>query len=400
MPATLTDDGLDIQTIDEIIAEVHATLRDPVEGFGPDFVLDEHEVIPMLVGILAEREARVQALAAAVLDAGVPGSARGVHADNLAAITGTEREPATYSSVAAALHGTALATIPSGRIVRHNPTQTLWTTLADVDLDASGDAATTLRAQDAGPIELVAGTDWSIITGDANLVSVESTADSEPGSLVETDGQLEARRVDELSTLGKATAAAIRANLQQDVEGLRVAAVFVNPSHVTNADGLPGKAVEVLVDDGGLIDDEVIARAIFGNVSAGTETYGTTLVSFVDDDDGQVREVYFSRATQVPTWIRVTLDTTSAEVDLGDVPGVSAAIQSAINTQGDALPIGRDVIPVAFVGTSLGQTPANSVTGITIERSTDGATWSSAVLVIGPRDRATFDTSRVVVVVI
>ncbi len=399
MPLALTDDGLQTQTVDEIRTELHNALRDPVIGFGPDFVLDEHEAIPMVTGILAFREARVQALARAVLDAGVPGSARGVHEDNLAAITGTVRREATFSSVAAELHGTALALIPSGRIVRHNPTQTLWSTIAAVNLDGAGDGPATLRAQDSGPIEIVASTDWSIVTGDANLTSVESTGDSTPGRLVETDVQLEERRVDELATLGTGTVDAIAANLQQDVEGLTVAAVFANTSHVVDADGLEPDSIEILVDDGGLIDNEVIARAIFANITAGTRTQGNVQVDFVDAR-GQDRTIFFSRATQLPVWLRFTLTTTGAEVDLGDEAGVTAAIQAAADEKGDALRIGRDVVPAAFTPVVWSTVPENSLTDLLVERSTDGSSWSASVLTIPARTRATFAEARIVVVVI
>lgn len=398
MPLALTDDGLQTQTVDEIRTELHNALRDPVLGFGPDFVLDEHEAIPMVTGILAFREARVQALVRAVLDAGVPGSARGVHEDNLAAITGTVRREATFSSVPAELHGVALASIPSGRVFRHNPTQTQWETIADVALDGAGDGTTTLRAQDSGPIEIVASTDWSIITGDANLTSVESINDSVPGRLVETDAQLEERRVEELATLGTGTAPAIAANLQQDVEGLTVAAVFTNTTHVVDADGLEPDSIEILIDDGGLIDDEVIARAIYANITAGTRTQGNVTVSF--EDLGQTRTISFSRATLLPVWLRFTLTTTGAEVDLGDEAGVTAAIQAAADDKGDALPIGRDVIPVAFVPVVFDNVPANSLTGVLVERSTDGAIWSSSVLTVAARTRASFAEARIVVVVI
>lgn len=397
MPAELTDDGLNIQTLDEIRTELHTSLRDPVVGFGPDFILDEHEPIPMLVGIFAEREARIQALALAVLHARVPGSARGVHADDIAAITGTERRPATYSSVAGVLHGTALANIPIARIVRHNPTETLWETTTAVVLDPAGNGDVVLRAQSTGPIEIVATTDWSIITGDAALTSVESTADSTPGSLVESDEVLEERRIDELATLGKASADAIRANLQQDVTGLRVAAVFVNTSHVADADGLAAQSIEILIDDGGLIDDEVIARAIWSNISAGTRTQGNVEVTFVDDNL-QSRTLYFSRATQVTAWVRVTVSTTGAEVAIADPSATEDAIEVAVAALGDTLAIGRDVLPVAFIGTVLAQAPANSITAVTIEISDDGATWQSTPFTIDPRERAVFDTSRVVVV--
>lgn len=398
MPATLTDDGLQIQTLDEIVAELQAALRDPVVGFGPDFVLDEHEVIPMLTAILAEREASVQALAKAVLDAGVPGSARGVHEDNIAAITGTIRNDAIASTVAAEMHGVALATIPIGRIARHNPTQTLWTSLSAVDLDGSGDGTVVLQANDVGPIEIVASADWTVITGDANLTSIESTADSIVGSLDESDDALEARRVAELATLGTGTEGAIVANLQQDF-GIPVKRIFVNRTHVTDADGLRGQAIEILVGDGGTLDDEYIARSIQKVVTAGADTQGNVAVDFVDER-GSDRHFEFSRSVQIPVWLRITLDTTSAEVPLGDETAVATAIQEAADAQGDALAAGLDVLPIAWIGTALAQTPTNSVTAITVERSLDGSSWSTSPLVIAAREEAVFNTARIVVLVL
>jgi hypothetical protein len=408
MPAQITLDGIQIQTTQEVLDELNAACRDPDEGFGPDFILDDGEIIPQYNGILAERFARVQALAKAVVDAMVPGAARGVHADNVANWTGTVRIGDTHSSVEVELSGTAGETIPAGRTFRHDPSETLWDTLVDVILDGGGLGTTTLRAQDTGPIEIVATVDWTIVVGDPELDAVESVSDSVPGQDEEDDDELEERRIAELATLGASTAKAIKANLQQSTTlfgGLPLGpqlgnvVVFVNNRPVTDADGRPPHSAEILIDDGGLVDDEVIAREIWDiGVAGGIRPYGAIEVSFVDED-GVDREAGFSRHEQILVWLRVTLTTTGAEVNIEDEVAAAEAIAAAVVVAGDAANTGagRDVIPIQFIGPALAVLPTGSVVNVVVERSLDGVAWSTAVLPIGPLEIAAYDIARVLV---
>lgn len=407
MPAELTLTGLTIQTTQEVLAELNAACRDPDEGFGPDFILDDGEIIPQYNAIIAERLARTQALAQAVLNANVPGAARGIHADNVAGWSGTVRVGDTFSSVEVVLTGTPGETIPSGRVFQHDPSETLWDLLEDVILDGGGEGAATLRAQETGPIEIVPTVDWTIIVGDIELDAVESTADSVPGQDAETDDELEERRKGELATQGAGTPGAIKANLQQNETlfggqplgpQLGNVVVFVNNRPIPDADGRPAHSVEVLIDDGGLVDDEVVARAVWDAVGGGIRPFGTIEVTF-EDDDGEDRTAGFSRHDQVAVWLRITLTTTGAEVEIEDEVAAAEAIAAAVVAAGDAYNTGsgRDVIPIQFVGPALSVLPSGTVVGVNVERSTDGVAWSTAVLPIGSLEIAAYDVARVLV---
>lgn len=404
MPMQVTTDGLQIQTLQEIRQELFDALRQPAPvGFGPDFILQDTEIVPTIMSLVAERIYLVQAFAKALVDCFVPGAARGVHADNIAAITGTERLLASSSTVEVQLTGTIGETIPTGRVFRHDPTGTLWDQIEDVLLDGSGLGTTTIRAQEVGPIEIVASTEWTIVIGDPDLTSLESLGDSDPGRLRETDEELEERRKEELARAGAATPGAIRADVQQDLAELGyevdAVAVFINNRHFF-VSGRPPHSVEVLLDDNGLVPDAVIAAVIWEVVGGGIRPWGTTIVSFVDAD-GEDREAGFSRTTSTEVWIRATLYTFGAEVTITDTDGVAAAVADALLGFADAAhKIGRDVIPGRFVGTCFATAPAGGVTSVVIEVSDDGIAYQTDVLDIDARASAVFDLARIEVLIV
>lgn len=397
MPGPTVDaNGVTTQTYEEILVEVHEALRAPdPDGFGPEFVLEPTEVIPMTVAIWARREASLQAFMLSLVHATVPGAARGVHEDNIAALTGTERLPASSSTIELLLTGTAGETIPTGRVYRHVTTGTLWAQAEDVLLDGGGEGTTIAVAVDTGPIFVGSGEDWEIVIGDPDLESVESTAASEPGRALETDEELEERRKEELARGGQSTPGAIRADVLKALVDAGYAidslVVGVNFTKVVDAFGRPASSVEVLLDDNGLIPDEVIVAAIWTAIGGGAEPYGSTVVNHTDEVNGDTYPVGFSRIAQVPIWLRITLDATSSENPPPDPVAASEAVEAAVLAFAQTHhPGGRNVIPIAFIGTVITTLGEDVLTDLTIDVSDDGATWQATPFAIGPRQRATF----------
>jgi hypothetical protein len=405
MPMVIDENGVTVQTIDEVRTEMFNRIREPSpDGFGPDFLLEDEEIIPTCFTIWAEREAHIQNMIAAAVSTRVPGEAEGVHADDIAGITGTERLPPSRSTVEALLTGTASAVIPTGRVARHNPTGTLWMTTEAVTLDGSGEGTTILQSQEFGSFDITAGTDWTIILGDSNLTAVESTADSQLGRLEETDEELEARRQEELGAGGTSTARAIRGDVQQTLQdaGYEVDAidVFVNFTEDYDEDGRPPGSVEVLIDDNNIVPNAVIGLAIWNAVGGGIQPYGTTLVTITDDFGVTRSGIGFSRATQVEMYVRATLSTAGAETLITDPAALIDELESVLAAFGDAShPAGRDVIPGVFQGSVFNTAPGGSVISVLVEVSDDGVAWQSTPYAINDRQQAVFDASRVTVVI-
>ncbi|TPV96227.1 MAG: hypothetical protein B7733_05825 [Myxococcales bacterium FL481] len=394
---TIDATGVTVETLDERIAKLEAKLREPA-NFGPDFSLDPTTPIPMLVRIFAAEIVELQNKVKAAVDATIPGAARGVHADNIGAITNTTRYAATASTIPVTYTGTASATIPSGLQFRHTATDTLWSSTEAVVLSGGGTGTTTLTADETGPIDVPASSGWEIVIGDADLTSIASTAESTQGRNQETDVDYEERRKATVSIIGTATVGAVRAELTNELTALGAVSVQVyhNPSNSIDAAGREPHTVEVVVEDNGVIDDNIIANKIWAVVPAGIDTHGA-VSGTATDSEGGTHTIRFTRISSVDVHLRITVSTAGAEVDIVDQTSLSSVIRDEVVRVGKLLPPGRDVIPPLFASATMTSIPFGQATSVTCEQSTDGLSWLTTTLAISDYETSAFSTARVTV---
>lgn len=116
-------------------------------------------------------------------------------------------------------------------------------------------------------------------------------------------------------------------------------------SAILVAFGRPGKSFEIVVNDNnGQASNLNVANAILGAKPAGIESFGT-VTEITTDSFGNEYIIKFSRPTQVPIYIVVTLITdltTSTSPKFN--PSSIAAIQQDLVTIGSAFPVGGQVI--------------------------------------------------------
>lgn len=401
------------------------------------------------IGIIVDALSGAWDLAQATYAALDPAAASGAALDGVCAITGTYRDQATYSTVTAVCVGTAATVIPAGKVATVTGTGTrfalvgpslaapgsitiaalpAWataTTYAVGDLVKNGgkvyyctvgglsaavgagpattgsaivdNAATwcyiaagtaavagVFRAEETGALAAVTQTLSSIATPVAGWTAISNPVDATLGQARETDAELRVRREAELTAQGNATVDAIRADVLR-VDGVTSCKVFENTTMAVNADGLPAKSIEVLVEGG---TDAAVGQAVWDSKPAGIETYGGT-TQVVTDASGAVQNVDFTRPTSVDIWVDVaiTYDASTAPSDLSD------QVKAAIVAAGDALLIGYDVRAWPL-GAAL-----DSITGIIdvghVYINTVFPAVASATITVGTRQRAAFDTARV-----
>jgi uncharacterized phage protein gp47/JayE len=111
MALELTTTGLTIQTLQEIREELNAALRG---AFGNSVRTSDDSRLGKLAGIWAEREALIQELIEAIYHSTDPDAATGEALVALAAITGTNQEPATHSTCPVVLAGDNGTSITAG----------------------------------------------------------------------------------------------------------------------------------------------------------------------------------------------------------------------------------------------------------------------------------------------
>lgn len=437
----LTAEGFFPKDLSVARSEIEADFQ---AQFGASINLAPRSFLGQLSGLMSEREALLWEMGQAVYRAFDPDASTNDALDALCALTGTIREGATNSLVTETCVGTPATVLSAGRILSVVDVGTKFETIEDATITAvaawgattayvlgqrvtnsgkvyhcitagtsagSGGPTTTAaditdgtvhwkhlgtgtgavdvicEAQSTGPIVALAGELTVIETPVGGWNAAVNLLDAEPGRDIEADPDLRVRRADEVTGQGNATVDAIRAGVLRRVPDVTTCIVFQNTTLVTDGDGLPGKSVEVLCRGG---DDQDILEAVFAEVAAGIETYGTESGTVVDSS-GNSHTVKFSRADEQEIYIiadvlKVTADFPSDGSD---------QIKAALVAFGDAYPIGRDVYANALRVPVFGIPGVLNVSAMKIGLAPAPATETT--IPITSRQLATFDTSRITV---
>lgn len=433
----VTATGFSVKTYEVIVEELHDAWR---AAFGASSLGERAQ---RLLAIVAERLAEVWELAEDVYAAFDPDGAVDDALDALCALTGTTREPASESTVTLTLTGTGATVVPAGSTVETASTAIEFTTDEDATLaelvawanttayvlddrrsnggnsyicitagTSAGSGGPTTTADDitdgtvhwrylgegtaavdvtatataTGPLVATSGDLTEIVTPVSGWLGVTNLLDADLGTDLETDEDLRVRRGDELAGGGASTADAIRAAVL-DVADVTTCRVFYNDSDVTDADGVPPHAVEVLVQGGA---DQDIWDALLASVAAGIATHGDE-AGTAEDSEGVSHDVYFSRpeARTVYAEIVLTKDPDTYPTD-GD-----AQVKAAIVALEDVLGVGYDVTASRVSAAVFSVTGVLDVTDVDI--GTSAAPPDGTTITVSTRQVATFDTSRITV---
>lgn len=228
----------------------------------------------------------------------------------------------------------------------------------------------------------VAVTGWS---------SVYNYTAGVPGSDMETDEELRARRAAAVSVIqARGTDSSIRAHLLQDVDGVTAAKVVSNRGMVEDNDGRPPKCFECLVVGG---SDEDVARCIWQSQPAGIQSYGNTSVD-ITDDNGDAQVISFSRPQAKYLWVKVTYSLYTEESAPTD-----AEIKAAIMQWSQAeYQMGVDVIPTRVLqGLYSGTTGIGTASiQVAITDTAEGTpSYGTSVIPVAPADYAVLAPSRI-----
>ena len=253
-----------------------------------------------------------------------PLTASGRWQDALAKIYFISRKPAINSTCVCTLTGINGTTVTAGALIRSTYDQTLWSLNEDVTIGSDGTTTATFTCQSEGAIQAGAATLTQIVTTTPGWDAVTNTTAAEVGQLVESQAAFEARRYQSVALNGRSTTAAVYARVAE-VNNVIAAYVTDNKTNVNKTiDGytLSPHSIYVAVIGG---DDDDIAEAIYNSVSAGCDYNGNTTVNVTDPNTDAVEAVTFMRPTQLPLYVKVTIQ------DDGNLPdGYKAIVQRAV----------------------------------------------------------------------
>lgn len=253
-----------------------------------------------------------------------PQTASGRWQDALAKIYFLNRKPAINSSAICTLTGLANTVVSAGSQIRSSYDQTIWTLAETVTIGANGKAEGRFTCLSEGAIQAGPGTLNQIVTAVPGWDMVTNPAAAEVGQLAESQSAFEARRYQSVALNGRSTTAAVYARVAE-VNNVIAAYVTDNKTNVNKTvDGytLSPHSIYVAVIGG---DDDDIAEAIYNSVSAGCDYNGNTTVNVTDPNTRAVEAVTFMRPTQLPLYVKVTIQ------DDGNLPdGYKAIVQQAV----------------------------------------------------------------------
>lgn len=372
--------GFQLKTLAEIKTEIEDDLR---TSFGPSIDVSATSVLGNLVGVLANGIAELWEVAQGVYSSQYPSTASGASLDQVASISGAERLPATPTIISSVeLNGTLGTVVPAGSVITSPVAGDRFYLEYNHII---GDPNPRFVSEQLGPIPAPGHTAWNIATPVAGWTSVfydYDVSDGDPnnpriGADEETDAAFRLRRLQLLARSGDATLDAIRSDVLS-VLGVNAVSVFENVTMTTDADGIPPKSIEVVVDDGNLVANTDIAQAIFESKAAGIRAHGNTS-GIAQDAQGFTHTIGFSRPAFFNPQVDVYVEVVSSQFPADGV----AQIQENIKIAANSLNMGQDIFKTRLFAPVYRVPGVQNVSNIILA----GADVNGNV-VVGPRAKA------------
>ena len=334
----ITPEGFERPSFDEI----REALVDRARELYGSINTGSESAIGQQISIQAEREALMWDALEAVYLNQYPRSASGFSLDGAVALTGISRLPATRTSVVVELSGDPSTVIPAGSQASTDAGD-IFELVTEVTLDGSGEGQGQMLALEAGPELALAGTVTNIETPVSGWDEVNNPDDGQVGRDIESDPELRVRQSQSLAVTGAGTVPAIRSRLLQEVDDVTAVTIIENRSDEVDGDGRPPHSFESVVSGG--IDQDV-ADLLWQVKPAGIETHGDLTLQ-VEDSQGELQTIRFSRPVPKYVWINVVL----TENGVGTFPDDwENATKQALVEYGEALGVGDDIIYQALFG--------------------------------------------------
>jgi uncharacterized phage protein gp47/JayE len=372
----LDETGYKRKTYDELLTEMTDRTK---QLFGEDTNVSERSVLGILIRIMAWFLSLVWKDNEDVYFSADLDSATGKNLDRLLPRYGVTRNLAQYATGELSITGNPDFLVEAGFLVSTS-NDIFFETTEDITLDVNGEGIVPIRAGDIGGVGNVgAGLINEIVNSSSGVTSVSNPSDVTGGRERETDLEVRTRAKTSGEGLGKATVPSIRAGILE-LPGVRAATVIENYLDEPDQYGTPMRSFQTFVL-GGI--DQDIGQSIFNTKAGGIRPYGNVEVT-VQDIAGTDHKVYFSRATEVTTYMQINITKNSAFPFDGESQIKSAIIQYVGGTDSSGaiysgLNMGDDVILSKLYSIIY---KVDGVDDVTITLSNDGVTYDSSNILI------------------
>lgn len=368
MPNSFDQNGLQTLTQNEIVENLTAYFKDI---YGEDINVDSNSPDGQLINIFAQMLEDYYEMLHQVNASFDPDQAIGTVLDQRCAINGIQRKAGTYTYVNVDVTADRSVTLDgldnyseddAYTISDNEGNEFVLTTTAAIN---EGVSSLRFRAKNIGNVEVLPNTLTTPVTIILGVLSVNNpTSASEQGDNEETDAELRERRKRSVSISNQGYVDGLLAALE-NIPDVTKASVYQNRGSSTDADGIPGHSIWVVVQGG---SDTEIGQVMDNKVAGGVGMKGTQSVN-VAQADGSVATYYFDRPTAQTLYIELDITPLDGQVIVYD--DLKSAIVSGLKFQPNETVDSSSII--CYIKS------VQDNVALTCQVSTDGTTWETVV---------------------
>lgn len=376
--------GIHVPTYEDIRDDLIASMK---QIFGQDIYLDDDSQDYQQISIFAKKIFDTNSLAVLAYNNRTANTAIGTGLDNLCALVGIKRKPATYSMCQLTINGEPGTVINNGQA---SDGTNLWDLPETVTIPDNGIITVEATSHEKGYIAALPNTINIVVTPVYGWLGVTNTYQSNPGNDAETDASLRARYAISTQAPADSIFESLLASLKQ-VAGVTKVRGYENDTGAADSNGLPAHSVTFVVEGGNETD---IATEIYYKKTPGCYTNGTTAVNLTSPT-GNITVIRFYRPTYKTVYVKVFVKKLSGYND-----NYATDIKNAIVDYISGLDLAETVYRSILWSVAIGQmgsitSPEYSVTDI--KTSIDGSSYSQADVSMLFNESAFTEAANVVV---
>lgn len=379
--------GMHVPTYADIRDELISMMK---QIFGQDIYIDVDSQDYQQISIFAKKIYDTNSLALLTYNNRTVNTAIGVGLDNLCALVGITRKPATYSTVQVTINGDASTEINDGQI---SDGTNLWDLPAVVTIPSNGIITVQAKSHSKGYVTALPNTLTTIVTPVYGWLGVTNNYQANPGVDEETDASLRERYAQATASPANTVFESMIASVSQ-VDGVSKLKAYENDTGITDDNGLPPHSVTFVVEGG---DNADIATEIYYKKAPGCYTNGDVEVNLTSET-GNVTVVRFYRPTYKTVYVKVLVKKLSGYND-----NYATNIKNAIVEYIEGIEISEVVYRSILWSLAVGQlgsiqSPEFAVTDIQL--STDGSSYNTNDIAMFFNEVASTDSAKVTVEVL
>lgn len=341
LAAVISPTGITAPAYADILASLLASFK---AIYGTDSYIAPDSQDGQLLAIFAQAIHDCNQATIAAYNAYSPATAQGEALSNAVKLNHIARGVPSNSQVLVTLVG-QLGTTINGGIVGDSAGNR-WFLPATVVIPSGGSITVTATAEVAGAVAAAVGAVNKIITPTAGWQSVTNASSASKGNAVETDGELRIRQQTSTALHGRTVLDGLVGALQ-GLLGVSYASAYENDTGTTDANGVPGHSIAVVVEGG---DSAAIAEAIFEKKTPGCGTFGTTSVAVLDPlGVPRVINYFVPEVVMIDVEVQITAGI-GYTATIGEE--IKAALALAVNSQvvGQDVEVSRLYVPALLNG--------------------------------------------------